>query len=56
MLDGCVDGTPPLAEHGQYKRWVESARASTTCCAAVLEGKGYVSGCYGGTNPGNSSR
>lgn len=23
MLDGMVDGTPPLAEHGVHRRWVE---------------------------------
>jgi Mlc titration factor MtfA (ptsG expression regulator) len=53
MLDGCVDGTPPLAEHGQYKRWVEvCTREYDLLRRRASKGKGTFLDAYGGTNPG----
>jgi Mlc titration factor MtfA (ptsG expression regulator) len=50
MLDGTVDGTPPLTDAEQHQRWVE------VCTAAYEQVEGGGGGrslrCYAGVNPG----
>jgi Mlc titration factor MtfA (ptsG expression regulator) len=50
MLDGTVDGTPPLADHEQFDRWVE---VCTRTYERVAHGDGGPSlRAYAGVNPG----
>jgi Mlc titration factor MtfA (ptsG expression regulator) len=50
MLDGTVDGTPPLADAEQYERWVS---VCTATYEQVVEGRGGHSlRAYAGVNPG----
>jgi Mlc titration factor MtfA (ptsG expression regulator) len=50
MLDGTIDGTPPIADPVQRARWVE---VCTTEYRAVLDGTGGpLLRPYAGTNPG----
>jgi Mlc titration factor MtfA (ptsG expression regulator) len=50
MLDGTVDGTPPMADRGQLDRWV---RVCTEIYEAVVIGAGgEVLDPYAGVNPG----
>ena len=53
MLDGCVDGTPPLAEPGQYERWIKvCTREYDELRRRASKGKRTFLDAYGGTNPG----
>jgi Mlc titration factor MtfA (ptsG expression regulator) len=50
MLDGTVDGTPPLADADQFQRWVD---VCTEAYEQVVEGRGGHSlRAYAGVNPG----
>ena len=49
MLDGIVDGTPPLADRATLERWVEVCTAEYR---ALRRGEGGLLRGYGGTNPG----
>jgi Mlc titration factor MtfA (ptsG expression regulator) len=50
MLDGTVDGTPPLADRAQLERWVA---VCTAAYEGVVEGRGGRSlRSYAGVNPG----
>ena len=50
MLDGTVDGTPPLADADQYERWV--AVCTATYEQVVAGGGGHSLRSYAGVNPG----
>jgi Mlc titration factor MtfA (ptsG expression regulator) len=53
MLDGCVDGTPPLADHGQYERWIKVCkREYDELRHRASKGKRTFLDAYGSTNPG----
>jgi hypothetical protein len=53
MLDGCVNGTPPLAERAQYERWVAlCTREYNALRRCASKGKRTLLDAYGGTNPG----
>jgi len=50
MLDGTVDGTPPLADQDQFDRWV---RVCTEVYDRVVVGEGgHTLRAYAGVNPG----
>ena len=50
MLDGTVDGTPPLTDPDEYRRWVE---VCTRVYDQVVEGRGGPTlRAYAGVNPG----
>lgn len=50
MLDGTVDGTPPLGSPDRYERWIE---VCTEVYTEVVEGNGpAVLDPYAGVNPG----
>lgn len=50
MLDGTVDGTPPLADQAQFDRWV---RVCTEVYERVVIGEGgHTLRSYAGVNPG----
>jgi len=50
MLDGTVDGTPPLADQAQFDRWV---RVCTEVYERVVVGEGgHTLRSYAGVNPG----
>jgi MtfA peptidase len=49
MLDGIIDGTPPLFDQGTLDRWVAVCTAEYE---AVRRGDGGLLRAYGGTNPG----
>ena len=53
MLDGCVDGTPPLADHVQYERWVKvCTREYDELRRRTAKGQRTFLDAYGSTNPG----
>lgn len=53
MLDGCVDGTPPLAERAQYLRWVKvCTHEYEELRRRVAKGEHTFLDAYGGTSPG----
>ena len=53
MLDGCVNGTPPLAERAQYERWVAvCTREYQELRRCASTGKRTLLDAYGSTNPG----
>jgi len=52
MLDGAADGTPPLRNHGQVQRWVETmTKEFRALRAAAGSGRATVLDAYGATNP-----
>jgi Mlc titration factor MtfA (ptsG expression regulator) len=50
MLDGTVDGTPPLATQAQFDRWVEVCTRVYRQVEAGTAGESLSS--YAGINPG----
>ncbi len=53
MLDGCVDGTPPLVGRAQYERWVRiCTREYDELRRRASKGQRTFLDPYGGTNPG----
>ena len=49
MLDGYIDGTPPLADRATHERWVA---VCTAAYDALRRGEGGILRPYAGTNPG----
>jgi Mlc titration factor MtfA (ptsG expression regulator) len=49
MLDGYIDGTPPLADRATHERWVS---VCTAAYEALRAGEGGLLRPYAGTNPG----
>jgi Mlc titration factor MtfA (ptsG expression regulator) len=53
MLDGCINGTPPLADRTRYQRWVEvCTREYNVLRRCASKGKRTLVDTYGATNPG----
>jgi Mlc titration factor MtfA (ptsG expression regulator) len=53
MLDGCINGTPPLADRTRYRRWVEvCTREYNVLRRCASKGKRTLVDTYGATNPG----
>jgi Mlc titration factor MtfA (ptsG expression regulator) len=53
MLDGCVDGTPPLGGREQYLRWIEvCTREYNALRRRAAQGERTFLDAYGATNPG----
>ena len=52
MLDGTVDGTPPLADHAEFARWVVvCTREFELVRKKGAQGRRTLLGAYAGTNP-----
>ena len=49
MLDGTVDGTPPIADDAVRQRWIDVCTAEY---GAVRRGEPGLLRAYAGTNPG----